>query len=98
MTKRRSAIAKEKAAELVQKSQEIKVLYDSAVEEIKKAEEEEHQIAEEARAKIDAICKEGNFFCGARLTRDQVLGIVKLAMETKDEVIVIPYALYYENN
>lgn len=98
MAKRKSTIAKEKVNELVKKSEEINVLCMAAIEEVKLAEEEEHAAAEEARLKIDAICKEGNYFCGAKLTREQILGIVKMAMETKDEVVIIPYALYLENN
>lgn len=97
MVKRKSTIAKEKADEMVKKSEEIKALYDAAIAEAKEAEEAERLAAEQAREKIDAICKEGGYFCGARLSRDQILGIVKLAIETKDEVIVIPYALYFEN-
>ena len=98
MTKRKSTIAKEKVTELVNKSLEIKALYDAAVHDVEIAEQEEKTAAEEARQKIDTICKEGGYFCGAKLSRDQVLGIVKLAMESKDEVITIPYALYLENN
>lgn len=61
---------------------------------IKEAEEEETKRLEELETQIQDITSNQGMFCGVRLTQQDILNIVKLAMETR-ETISIPFKLYY---
>lgn len=95
MGKRKSIIAKEKARDIENKAAELKVLYENAQQEIETAEKEEKEKAENVRTQIDGICKQNEFFCGAILNLDDLLGLVKMSINAKDGRVVIPFGLYY---
>ncbi len=63
------------------------------------AEEEEQEsikILEDATNRIKAITEEKELFCGAVLTKDDILQIVAMAMST-NENITIPFKLYFKD-
>lgn len=92
---RKSTVAKQKVADAETKMQEIESLKIQALEEQKKAEEEEAQRVLVIKDRIEDICKEEGLFCGAILSRKQILQIVEIAMVSKDETVKIPFALYH---
>ncbi len=61
----------------------------------KKALEEEEQLYKETEREIKDMCTERGFFCGVILTKRDVLAIVDMAIDVKDN-IKIPFRLYVE--
>jgi hypothetical protein len=63
------------------------------------AEAEQSDIAtmEEAKQKILEICEESNLFCGLVLTKGDILNILSLAIDSKEN-IKIPFVLYFKND
>ena len=66
------------------------------------AELEERSLKEEAKKiedvknEISDICKSNDLFCGVILTQQDILEIVKIAMESKENVS-IPFQVYYND-
>ncbi len=65
-------------------------------EERKLAIEEEAKSIEELKQNIDDLCKEKDVFCGIILTLDDITNIIKLAVQTQEN-IKIPYNIYNNN-
>lgn len=70
------------------------------LEEIERLAEEEKQesinLLEETSKQIEDIAKEKDLFCGVILTKDDILQIVSLAIDTKEN-ISIPFKLYFKD-
>lgn len=70
------------------------------LEEIERLAEEEKQesinLLEETSKQIENIAKEKDLFCGVILTKDDILQIVSLAIDTKEN-ISIPFKLYFKD-
>ena len=67
------------------------------VEELaKEAEKEEAENKERIVQDINNICSTSNLFCGIILTPDDILKIVQLAIESKEN-IKIPFQLYFND-
>ena len=81
-----------------QEAQETILNAAKEVEEAKEAEEQARldEIAnlEAIRTHVTEFCKNEGFFCGVILTREAILQIVNLAMESHDDQIKIPFQLY----
>ncbi|MEI8049038.1 MAG: hypothetical protein WCI92_16770 [Bacteroidota bacterium] len=81
-----------------QEAQEAILLAETELTNAKAAEEQAHldEIAnlEAVRTHITEFCKNEGFFCGVILTREAILQIVNLAMESHDDQIKIPFQLY----
>ena len=58
--------------------------------------ESEADYLKTARDKIGAICNEYDVFCGLLLTKEDVLNIVSLSIDSK-EIIKIPFVVYFNN-
>ena len=59
-----------------------------------KAAEEEKMFLEETSVKLDNLCSEANVFCGVVLSFQDVVNILQLMMETRENVR-IRYNLYF---
>jgi len=59
------------------------------------AEKEEAEKLENATQQINEICEESNLFCGIVLTTQDLLGVVQLALESKENV-TIPFRVYHK--
>jgi hypothetical protein len=81
-----------------QEAQEAILNAEREVEEAKAAEEQAHldEIAnlEAVRTHVTEFCANEGFFCGVILTRESILQIVNLAMESHEDQIKIPFQLY----
>lgn len=58
--------------------------------------ESEIRLLEEKTNEINTLCAEEELFCGIIITPDDVLQIIKIAIETKEN-IKIPFRLYFNN-
>ena len=85
-------------AKAEQEAQEAILSAAREVEEAKAAEEQARldEIAnlEAVRTHVTEFCANEGFFCGVILTREAILQIVNLAMESHDDQIKIPFQLY----
>jgi hypothetical protein len=67
------------------------------LEEIKKlleiAKQEEQDKLENATTQVQQICDENDIFCGVILTTDDLLGIIRLMIDSKEN-IKIPFRIY----
>ncbi len=81
-----------------QEAQEAILNAEKEVEEAKAAEDQARldEIAnlESVRTHVTEYCEKEGFFCGVILTREAILQIVNLAMESHDDQIKIPFQLY----
>lgn len=67
------------------------------IERLAKEEEDESiKLLENTSKQIEDIAKEKELFCGVVLTKDDILQIVSLAMDT-NENITIPFKLYFKD-
>lgn len=70
------------------------------LEEVKRlealAKEEELARVQSIKDKINILCSEEEMFCGVILSKEDVLAIVQMAIDTKDN-IKIPYTLYFND-
>jgi hypothetical protein len=65
------------------------------IEELQRmAEEEELQRLKDVEEQIKAVIEENNMFCGAYITRKDLLAILEMAFTTT-ETIKIPFKIYY---
>lgn len=74
---------------------ELQKRVDDAEEAAKIAEEEELELYENTMAYINKLCKETGYFCGVVLTKQDLLTVIDMAIETKDN-IRIPFRLYID--
>ena len=92
---RKTKTIREEAQKLVSELEKAK----SKVEEINKlaelAADEEKDVLKQTAEKIEALCLENGLFCGMILTTPDLLAIVQLAIESKDQ-ITIPFRLYFK--
>jgi len=58
------------------------------------ARQDEIKNMEAVRTYVTEYCEKEGFFCGVILTREAILQIVNLAMESHDDQIKIPFQLY----
>lgn len=61
---------------------------------LKEAEEEEKKRMEDIERQIQDVASINGMFCGVKLTNQDLINIIQLALETK-ETISIPFKLYY---
>lgn len=80
-----------KAQEEILKAQEE---VRKAQEEVRIQEEEELKLLITTEEHVRKIAIDNSMFCGVVLTQADILGIVKMAMETKEN-IKIPFKMYY---
>lgn len=88
---------------MARKSKEVKkelLEVTSRLEEIKRiqelAETEEKELLESTIEKIKGICDANNLFCGVILTTKDLLAIIQIAIETKENVNV-PFMVYFND-
>lgn len=74
---------------------ELQKRIDDAEEAAKIAEEEELELYENTMTHINKLCKETGYFCGVVLTKQDLLTVIDMAIETKDN-IRIPFRLYID--
>lgn len=86
---RKSKKAREAAEEQAKRLQEMKEL-------LERAEQEEKQILEDTEKDIQEIAEKNNLFCGVILSHEDLLNVLKLALETKEN-IKIPFKLYFND-
>lgn len=63
---------------------------------LKESEKEELDLVENIRTQINQISESNNLFCGIILTIEDITNIIKVAIESKDQ-IKIPFQLYYND-
>lgn len=87
----------------MRKSKEVKLEVERAIERLKEcevlareAEKEENGRVDAAREQIMQICSKENLFCGMILSTEDIAGIVKLAIGSKEHV-KIPFNLYFND-
>ncbi len=89
-------MSNKKRKEILSEMEEAK----KRLEEIERLAEEEKQesinLLEETSKQIENIAKEKDLFCGVILTKDDILQIVSLAIDTKEN-ISIPFKLYFKD-
>ena len=85
---KKSSVAKKEADELKQRLDEVNVI-------ISKSEEEEMEKIKSIREKVTEICDAEGLFCGIILTKHDVLRLVEIAIDSKDN-ITIPFNIYFK--
>lgn len=88
MTRKSKKIASD-VNELIEKVKQTEEL-------LKEFEKEELNQVEDIRNKINEIAESGGLFCGIILTVEDIMNIIKIAMESKEQ-IKIPFQLYYND-
>jgi hypothetical protein len=83
-----------KAREIKKEAQQLKNRLLEIEELQRRAEEEELQRLKDVEEQIKAVIEENNMFCGAYVTRKDLLAILEMAFTTT-ETIKIPFKLYY---
>jgi len=58
---------------------------------------EEQETVETVKKSITQICDDNAMFCGVILTTGDILSIVQLAIQTKDDTIKIPFNIYFND-
>ena len=85
-------------AKAEQEAREAILQAEKEVEEAKAAENQarldEIENLETVRNYVTEYCEKEGYFCGVILTREAILQIVNLAMESHDDQIKIPFQLY----
>ena len=84
---RKSKKVREAAEEQAKRLQEMKEL-------LEQAEQEENQLLEDAENSINKVTEKNNMFCGVILSYEDLLAVLRLALETKEN-IKIPFKLYF---
>ena len=77
---------------------------DLAIAEVARKEEEQKRIAEDELKMINdlsetisELCKEKGIWCGLSFTKQDVVNLISFAFNTSDEVITIPFKLYFDD-
>lgn len=86
---RKSKKVREEAKQQAKRLEEMKEL-------LEKAEQNEKQTLEDGEENIKQITEKDNLFCGVILSHEDLIAVLKLALETK-EVIKIPFKLYFND-
>lgn len=86
---RKSKKVREAAEEQAKRLQEMKEL-------LEQAEQEEKKILEDTEESIQKIAEKNNIFCGVILSQEDLLAVLRLALETKEN-IKIPFKLYFND-
>ena len=88
---------------MARKSKKIASDFNELVEKVKQTEQllkefekEELNLVENIRTQINQIAESGSLFCGIVLTQEDIVNIVKVALESKEQ-IKIPFQLYYND-
>lgn len=94
MARKSKQISEEK--ENARKEQELAVQRLEEIERLEtEAKKEEQENIEKMESKIKNICSDANLFCGMRMTRKDIVNLVDFAFANKDDIIEIPFHLYY---
>ena len=88
--KRKIKVLAKEAEEQVKKLEEIQEL-------LKLAQQEEADKIESVIKQIEALCKQNDVFCGVILTVDDLLAVVKMAIQSKEN-IEIPFRIYIKED
>lgn len=86
-------MARKKIKQTQEKLDKIKLEAEELTSQLKDAEDKEQELLNETTEKINVICKESEYFCGVILSRQDLLAVLDLAMQTQID-IKIPYRLY----
>lgn len=86
-------MARNKIKQTQEKLDKIKLEAEELTSQLKDAEDKEQELLNETTEKINVICKEAEYFCGVILSRQDLLAVLDLAMQTQID-IKIPYRLY----
>lgn len=86
-------MARKKIKQTQEKLDKIKLEAEELTSQLKNAEDKEQELLNETTEKINVICKEAEYFCGVILSRQDLLAVLDLAMQTQID-IKIPYRLY----
>jgi len=78
----------------IERQKEAEREFMEAQQQIKDAELADIANLEATKDRILSICEEEGFFCGMILTKEDILSIVSLAIDNKDN-IKIPFVLYF---
>jgi hypothetical protein len=89
MAKKRKSVEKVATAEQIKK--QLERIQAEAEQELLA----EKRLLEEVEASINEICEREDLYCGIILTPQDVMQIVDLAMQSKEN-IKIPFRLYYK--
>jgi hypothetical protein len=84
--KRKVKTLAEETRKQVEKLKEIEEL-------LKLAQQEETEKIESVTSQINVLCEENNLFCGVILSVDDLLAVVKMAIQSKER-IEIPFRIY----
>lgn len=84
---KKSKVARLESLKTLQRLKEIEAT-------VAAAEAEEKETLEFVQHSIDTLCTEHTLFCGVRLTHEDLINILSLALTTP-ETIEIPYKLYF---
>ncbi len=90
MNENKSRKSKEKASVAEAMRKQLERVEAEAQQEL----EAEKRLLEETEMKINEICTEEDLFCGIILTTEDILQIVKIGIEQKENV-KIPFRLYF---
>ena len=61
-----------------------------------KAKEEEQALISKTKEEIQSICDKNNFFCGIKLTTEDLISVIRMAIINKDDTVDIPFHLYFK--
>jgi hypothetical protein len=84
--KRKVKSLAEETHKQVEKLEEIKAL-------LELAQKEETEKIESITEEINTLCNENNLYCGVVLTVDDLMAVVKMAIQSKEN-IKIPFRIY----
>lgn len=84
-----------KSKQASEKLEEVKKELERLQAEKELADKQEQELIDNTKLVINKECDNAGFFCGTILTPQDVLQIVQLAIETKEN-IKIPYNLYFK--
>ena len=87
--KKRSTELRKEAEKFLEKFNESKTL-------LELVEQEERSATDKMHDKIKKMCDKENMFVGAVLTKDEIVRLVKLALDT-NENITIPFIVYLKD-
>ena len=86
MTKRKVKTLVEETQKQVDKLKEIQEL-------LELAKKEETEKIESVIKQIEMLCKQNDVFCGVILTSDDLVSVIKMAIQSKEN-IKIPFRIY----
>ena len=63
---------------------------------LKLAQEEEKEKIEDVTKQINKLCEDNNLFCGVILTTDDLISVIRMAIQSKENV-TIPFRIYVKD-